>query len=298
MKPRHIESKAMKNAALNPFASPAAKACLALALLSSIQNSSAAVVAWDDSFTGGSLNSNLNVSNNGGGTVTQTGGQLIMTGTTAGDGRFASVWTNATSTGATTIGGNLAYNYMANAVTSTFNLASLVSTSGQANTNQRPTFYYSIGQDGGAPRNYYGIGMDYGVSFNIENVLGTGWRIVGGTANASVFTENFTGNISGVPTSVTYDINNTSATITLAGATFTGGGGATASFSFNDLSGVGAFTQRSLAFGVYNRGNNIISTATLDSFNVTVVPEPSSFAMLIAGVAGVVLRRRRSRCTA
>jgi hypothetical protein len=258
----------------------------------------AEVVVWNDDFSGPSINSNLTVVTAGpGANVTQTGGQLIMnTGSTTGSAR-ALIVTDKTSTGATTIGSDLVFDYMANAVTSTFNIAGVTTDIDGANPT-RPTFFLTIGQD--ARSIYYpGTGLDYGVGIALEYLDALGyWRFAARTANNRVATEDYLGNLSALPTSVTYTINNTAASISIAGATFTSGGTGTSSsaITFGDLSGVAAFTQRNLAFGAFNAGTVDPQTvATLNAFQVTVVPEPSTFA-LIAGslTALVVLRIARS----
>jgi hypothetical protein len=288
----------MKKTFIPQIVSTAMQACLAIALLFSIGKSSAQVVVWDDSFDGPSINSNLTVVTGGSGAaVTQTGGQLIMdTGSTTNTGR-AQIVTDKTSTGATTIGSDLVFDYMANAVTATFNIARVTTDSDGLN-NSRPTFFFTIGQDAGSIY-YPNTGLDYGVGIALEYLDGLGyWRFAARTANNTVATEDYLGNLSALPTSVTYTINNTAASISIAGATFTSGGTGTSSsaITFGDLSGVAAFTQRNLAFGAFNAGTVDPQTvATLNAFQVTVVPEPSTFALIAGSLTAMMVYRRRRR---
>ena len=252
----------------------------------SMEESSAQIVAWDDDFSGPSLNSNLSESlhTTTAATVTQTGGQLVLDSGLTGNSRRAGVYTQSDSSGGTTFNGNPLYNFYEHAVSVSFDIASITGTPIASSGSN--VFYVSIGQDAGNVLVPAANAMDYGQGIllrKLDTGSGAFWRMVGVSLNNGSATEQFL-EISGLPTAVTYTFDRTNASIRMTGATFTSGpssGTSEASMTFADLSGVAAFTSYSLGFGVYEMGNTAEKTvATLDAFQVTVIPEPSASALL------------------
>jgi hypothetical protein len=145
-------------------------------------------------------------------------------------------------------------------------------------------FYISIGQDVNNDLVPVNGMMDYGQGFRLEKLdTGSGafWRMVGVSLNNGVAAEQML-ELSGLPTAITYTFDGTDATISMTGATFISGafsGASAASMTFNDLSGVAAFTSYTLGFGVHEMGDTAEKTvATLDLFQVIAIAEPSAFA--------------------
>jgi hypothetical protein len=290
----------MKKTFIPQVVSTAIQACLAIALLFSMGKSSAQVVAWDDSFDGASLNANLTQFTAGAGAgSSQSGGQLVMDVGVSNGSAQAAVNTTTDQTGTiTTFNGEKLYNFYDHQVKARFDIASISGTNGGTGRN---VFYFSIGDDAGgnyAPQS--GV-LDNGIGFSLEQVTATPyWRIyylplTNGDAGGGVVA-----NISGVPTSLTYTLEGTEATIEMVGATITAvGSSGSGTVSGTDLTVALAdlssnVTGYTMAFGAYNWGNVGTKTvATLNSFEVTVIPEPSTWALLATSLTALVIFRRR-----
>lgn len=90
--------------------------------------------------------------------------------------------------------------------------------------------------------------------------------------------------------SVTISFNPTGNQWTVAGS-FNGSSFTSTGSTFTDSTYTGVTTD---FLGVYGRGSN--TAVTLDNMSVTVIPEPSSFALLAGALAlGVIMLRRRRR---
>jgi hypothetical protein len=259
-------------------------------------------LAWDDDFSGASLNSNLTVSNAGpNASVSQTSGQLILnTGTTTGA-AFATAYTSTSAAGESTFNGNSLYDFYKHSVAMSFDIASFA---GAPDTG-RNRFMFGIGQSGTAGGRYNteaGTGantLGYGVGFTLEKFIGgTGSRLVVSTSNNGVVSNQLF-NITGgeIPTSVSVLLGGTSATVTMTGATFVISSSNSVTVTLADLSKIEAFTDYDFFFGAHNLGVVTAQTiVTLDSFSVTAIPEPASVGFLLGMVALMgVVRTRRSR---
>jgi len=261
-----------------------------------------AVSVWNDDFTGGSVNGNFTGFTQGAGAgSTLSGGQLTMdTGVAAGSAQ-AGLNTTTDSTGAvSTFNGEPLYNFYNHEVSASFAIASFTGTTGSPAVG-RNSFYFSIGDDSDGnymPQNNV---LDDGIGFAVEQIS-TGWRLIyqsldsvngNGGGVASI--------LSGAPTDITYTLDGLLATIDIVGATFTTQGSAgtivnpnRVTVALSDLSD--NISGYNLAFGAYNQGTVDTKTVvTLNSFDVSVIPEPGTFALLAGclALAAVMVRRRR-----
>lgn len=275
------------------------QAILAVTLSSAVASTGLqADTVWADDFTGAALNTNLTAYNNGASAgSTQSGGQLTMdTGVTAGSGQGA-LNTATDSTGAvSTFNGEKLYNFYDHEVSASFDIDSITGTSG---TN-RNTFYFSIGDDAAGNFAPQGGVMDDGIGFAVEQIT-TGWRLNYQALVSQAASGGVAALLSGVPTSITYTLDGALATIDITGATFTNQGGTgliidtnTVTVALSDLSA--NISGYNLAFGAYNRGAVTEKTVvTLNSFDVSVIPEPGTYALLAGCLAltSVMVRRRR-----
>jgi hypothetical protein len=279
------------------------QAILAVTLSSAVASTGLqADTVWADDFTGAALNTNLTAYNNGGGAgSTQSvgsGGQLTMDTGVVGGSAQAALNTATDSTGAvSTFNGEKLYNFYDHEVSASFDIASIAA--GTPGTG-RNVFYFSIGDDAAGnfmPQNNV---LDDGIGFAMEQVA-AGWRLyyqafVGQAASGGVAAL-----LSGVPTSITYTLDGALATIDITGATFTNQGGAGLIIDTNTvtvaLSDVSAnISGYNLAFGAYNQGTVTDKTVvTLNSFDVAVIPEPGTYALLAgcSALTSVMVRRRR-----
>ena len=246
-------------------------------------------VAWNDTFDG-SLNANWTIYHNGSGSaVLQTGGQMVMdTGIKAGAAQ-AAVNTLTDQTGSTTtFNGADLYDFYSHQVSVRFDIASMTGVA----DGGRNVFYLSIGDDSIGNFAPQATVLDNGVGLSIEHLVGDVWRINNESfVDAARVLNEIVGNISGVPSALTYTLNGTQLGIELEGATFTGTGLATATSTVADLSS--NITDYNLAFGGYNRGVLLEKTVvTLDDVNITVIPEPAIAGMLGLGMTGLLIFRR------
>ena len=258
----------------------------------------AQTTVWYDNFSGSSLKptGNLSIDKTGPASVTQGSNQLTMNTGGNASGARAGVYTTTNQTGAlSTFNGADLYNFYDHTVTASFDIAGITATA-----SGRPQFFFSIGED--ANNQHTATQMDLGVSFGIEFSGGT-WRLF--------YTEQGTGastgvvaNFSGVPTGITYTLNGTLATIDITDATFTAIGNQGNSVDADTVTvtmsnTLGNFNDYTLAFGAQNRtalNSGAETEVILNSFSVSVVPEPSSYALLggCFTLAWVMVRRRRS----
>jgi hypothetical protein len=287
----------MKNKLL--YLSRLKQAILAVTLSSAVASTGLqADTVWADDFTGAALNTNLTAYNNGGGAgSTQSVGQLTMdTGVVNASGQ-AALNTATDSTGAvSTFNGEKLYNFYDHEVSASFGIDSITGTSG----NNRNTFYFSIGDDATGNFAPQGNVLDDGIGFAMEQIT-SGWRLNYQALVSQAASGGVAALLSGVPTSITYTLDGTLATIDITGATFTTQGNAgtiidtnTVTVALSDLSA--NISGYNLAFGAYNRGTVTEKTVvTLNSFDVSVIPEPGTYALLAGCLAltSVMVRRRR-----
>jgi len=260
-----------------------------------------AAVIWDDDFSGASLNTNFTQFRQGAGAgSTQADGQLVMDVGVTNTSAQAAVNTTTDQTGTiTTFNGEKLYNFYDHQVKARFDIASISGVNG----SNRNTFYFSIGDD--VDGNYAPVNgaLDNGIGFTLEQVTvssSTYWRLGYNHLTAGVAGGGVVADISGVPTSLTYTLEGTEAIILMLGATITkvgsfGNGtvgGTDLTVALADLSAnISGYT---MAFGARNQGAVDAKTVvTLNSFEVTVVPEPSTFALLAASLTALMLFRRR-----
>jgi len=234
---------------------------------------------WNDDFSGDALNSHLFTSTHGlGAGVHQADGQLVLdTAIPAGSAR-AQVFTESDSSGSTTFNGKPLYNFYDHEVTVSFEIAGIV---GTPNENEgRNVFYFAVGDD--AENSYMPQEevLDNGLGFSLEQVTDgfPNWRLYySAFIDGVVARGDVVAKISEVPTSLTYTLHGTNATIQMEGATITAVGragsgsvgGTQLMVNLEDLSEhISGYT---MAFGAYNLGAVAERTVvTLDAFSVEV----------------------------
>lgn len=285
-------------------------ALIGLMTLSIVGVAQAQTTVWNDSFTDGTLNSNLTAENPAASSLTESsanGGQLTMNAGGDNGGDRSVVKTKVGQNGETTFNGAELYNFYDHTVTASFDIASLSPTS---TASGRSSFYFAIGYDvqTGVNERFDAVGMNDGVNFAIELVNGGTdpdyWRLYyterdgGSTGNTGVAAI-----LDAAPTGITFELDGNTATVGLTGAVTTAIGNQgtgvvgqdTLTITMANLS----IPDYTLAFGAYNRNDldtGVSSVAVLNSFEVTVIPEPGAFALLggCFALAWVMVRRRRS----
>ena len=199
------------------------------------------------------------------------------------------------------------YNFYEHTVTASFGITSIEPTS-TASGGGRPQFYFAIGMDSAG--RYDAVRMDDGFNFALElvdDVDGDFWRLFYAERDSNAVdgkgVDGVAANLSGLPTGIIFTLDGFEATIDITGATFgttgSAGKGKDADTITIDMADYSAnISEYNLAFGALNRINLDSGAETeviLNSFEVTVVPEPGTYALLLGCLAlsSVMLRRRR-----
>lgn len=254
-------------------------------LFAGLAQAAVPLTAWDEDFSGTSLNSNLTVKQavgTGTGVTLDTANDSLVMNLQEGSKHYrAVVYTRASQTGVTTYEGNALYDYSAHTVSTHFDL------NAQSMANETGRFRVQMGN-----LNIGNSDATTDPGFAVDLYYGGGeWRLEvleDGVKTLKALTSR--------PDSVGFDVSGTSLTYWAEGTIVE-------SFTYTlDASNVNNLVDYGLVFGAKGYTNDTDpgnpgaydTNVILDSFEVTVVPEPAMAAMLLGlGALGTVFGRRR-----